>query len=32
VAANAVGIGLAYPFHRITCRKIDWHLTYSDLW
>lgn len=23
VAANAVGIGLAYPFHRFTCRKID---------
>jgi VanZ family protein len=23
IAANAVGIGLAYPFHRFTCRKID---------
>ena len=23
IAANAVGIGLAYPFHRLTCRKID---------
>lgn len=23
LAANAVGIALAYPFHRFTCRKID---------